>query len=154
MIRIGTLAVSGIAALAACGGSSSSNNFGATLAGSGEVPATTSTATGTATITVSGATGTYTVTYSGLSGAPTASHIHVGSATVAGPVVVPFSNLSTGTTGTFSGSFSTSDIHPSTDPPVSTMNDLVAQMRAGNAYVNIHTTAHPGGEIRGQLSAK
>ncbi len=28
---------------------------------------------------------------------------------------------------------------------------LVEQMRAGNAYVNVHTSANPGGEIRGQL---
>jgi len=26
------------------------------------------------------------------------------------------------------------------------------QMRAGNTYANIHTGAHPGGEIRGQIS--
>jgi hypothetical protein len=28
---------------------------------------------------------------------------------------------------------------------------LVADIKAGNAYVNVHTTAHPGGEIRGQI---
>ena len=28
---------------------------------------------------------------------------------------------------------------------------LVAQLRAGNTYVNVHTTQFPGGEIRGQL---
>ena len=29
--------------------------------------------------------------------------------------------------------------------------DLVDEMRAGNAYVNVHTGAHPSGEVRGQL---
>ncbi len=31
------------------------------------------------------------------------------------------------------------------------LEDLVEQMRAGNTYVNVHTRAHPGGEIRGQI---
>jgi hypothetical protein len=29
--------------------------------------------------------------------------------------------------------------------------DLVSNIRSGNAYVNVHTTTFPGGEIRGQL---
>jgi hypothetical protein len=32
-----------------------------------------------------------------------------------------------------------------------TIADLVADIKAGNAYVNVHTTEHPGGEIRGQI---
>lgn len=32
-----------------------------------------------------------------------------------------------------------------------TMDDLVALIRAGNAYVNVHTDAHPAGEVRGQI---
>lgn len=31
------------------------------------------------------------------------------------------------------------------------LDALVAELEAGNAYVNVHTTAHPGGEVRGQI---
>ncbi|CAN5159610.1 hypothetical protein BH23BAC1_BH23BAC1_27780 [soil metagenome] len=32
-----------------------------------------------------------------------------------------------------------------------TLEDLLEHMRMGNAYVNVHTTQYPGGEIRGQI---
>jgi len=32
-----------------------------------------------------------------------------------------------------------------------TLDSLLVLMRNGNAYVNVHTRAHPAGEIRGQL---
>ena len=34
---------------------------------------------------------------------------------------------------------------------VSTFDDLVARLRNGTAYVNVHTSAYPGGEVRGQI---
>ena len=35
--------------------------------------------------------------------------------------------------------------------PVRNLIDLIGVMADGNTYVNIHTTANPGGEIRGQI---
>ncbi|UPV74306.1 CHRD domain-containing protein [Halorussus limi] len=35
--------------------------------------------------------------------------------------------------------------------PLTDVADMVEQMRAENVYVNVHTTAHPEGEIRGQI---
>lgn len=32
-----------------------------------------------------------------------------------------------------------------------TLDDLLAEMEDGGAYVNVHTTDNPGGEIRGQI---
>jgi hypothetical protein len=158
MIKTGSaaLAVLCIASLAACGGSSPSNNFGATLNGASEVPPTTSSGTGTATVTVSGTTATYTVSFTGLSGNASASHIHVGAVgtAVAGNVIVAFSGVPANTSGNFTGTFTSADVKAQTNPPISTFDDVVAQMRAGNTYVNIHSTVNGGGEIRGQLAAK
>ena len=142
------------ATLAACGGSSTSGpatNFSATLSGANESPATTSTATGTATYSLSGTTLTYTVTYTGLSGPPTGAHIHVAATGFNGKIIVPFATVPSTTAGTFSGTITAADITPQTTPiAVATFDDLLVQLRAGNTYTNIHTTANTGGEIRGQ----
>lgn len=53
---------------------------------------------------------------------------------------------------TISGSFTSADVVPQTNRPINNLDDLIAQMKAGNTYSNIHTGAHPGGEIRGQIS--
>jgi hypothetical protein len=139
---------------AACGGSSgAATTFSATLNGANEVPPTTSPATASAMYTINGTTVNYTITYSGLSGPATAAHIHIGAANVAGKVVVPFTNSlpkPPAASGTFTGSFTETDIAPQTSPPVTTLVDLLGQIGAGNTYTNIHTTANPGGEIRGQ----
>jgi hypothetical protein len=37
---------------------------------------------------------------------------------------------------------------------INTMEDAIQAIVGGNAYVNIHSTTNPGGEIRGQLSVK
>ena len=34
---------------------------------------------------------------------------------------------------------------------INTIDDVIQAVANGNAYVNIHTTTNPGGEIRGQL---
>jgi hypothetical protein len=36
---------------------------------------------------------------------------------------------------------------------INNLRDLANAIRQGDAYVNVHTVAHPGGEIRGQLRA-
>jgi hypothetical protein len=130
--------------------------FGATLKGVK--------ATGTATLTVAGTSVDYKITASGLSGEATAAHIHLGGPTANGPVVVPFpaKAINNGPNGSvnISGSFTAADIKPQAKPtgdpahpapPVTNLDELLGQMRAGNTYVNIHTAAHPAGEIRGQI---
>jgi hypothetical protein len=111
-------------------------------------------ATGSATYTTDGGTVDYTVTWSGLSANASAGHIHVGSSTEAGPVVLPFT-LPKATSGTITGSFSAADVKAGTSPSGVTVNvndmaSMLAAMRAGNTYTNIHTVNNPNGEIRGQ----
>ncbi len=137
-------------------GQSSKAKFGATLKGANETPPVDAKATGTATFTVSGTSVDYKITGSGLSGDATGAHIHLGPTTASGPVVVPFpaKAINNGANGsvTISGSFASADIKPQTNPAIKSLDDLLGQMRAGNTYVNIHTAAHPAGEIRGQIA--
>jgi hypothetical protein len=107
------------------------------LKGSDEVPANTTKGTGTVDATVDTATKkmTYTITYSGLTGPATMAHFHA--------PAEPGKNA----------------------PPVITIKDLKSPIKGsatltdaqwkdlqdGEMYFNVHTAAHAGGEIRGQL---
>jgi len=119
----------------------------ATLAGSNEVPPTGSQGTGSGTFTFdeSTSTTTWSVTFAGLSAPATAAHIH----SPAGPgvnaaVVVPLTGLPAAISGSFASSGTTLIGR--------TAAQFAGDLLAGNAYVNIHTSTFPGGEIRGQLS--
>jgi hypothetical protein len=97
--------------------------------GSGQVLATLDTATKTF---------TYTLTFHGLSGSATAAHFH-------GPAAA--------------GANAGVAVGIGKDPmnPVSgtaTLTDAqIADLKAGKWYVNVHTAANPGGEIRGQMKS-
>lgn len=126
--------------------------FTATLSGANERPTpNTSTATGTATVTIVGENSlTFTVVVAGITNL-TAGHIHVGKASVAGAVIIGLAPAVL-PVGTFSGTFNSGTIAVAdlANAPV-TMSSLIALIRNGDAYVNIHTVANGGGEIRGQL---
>jgi hypothetical protein len=133
--------------LAGCNDDDNTESFSATLAASNEVPPTTSNGSGSATFTVDGTTVRYEVRANSLN-AVTAAHIHSGVAGVNGPVrVTLFAGPTTGAqNGTLSqGTFTASDVSGIT------FDALLAEMRAGTAYVNVHTTTFPGGEIRSQV---
>ncbi|MDB6036738.1 MAG: hypothetical protein JWM99_579 [Verrucomicrobiales bacterium] len=114
--------------------------FTVLMSGPGEAPKpTTSTATGYGLFSLEGSTLNYSITYKGLSGPPTGAHIHgPAPSTNSAPVLQPLNPLGTETSGVLSGSMTL------TAPQLQALlNDQV--------YANIHTTANPGGEIRGQL---
>ena len=142
MNRITAISLAGslTALLAGCmHGNAATQTYHATLTAAAEVPPTTSSGTGTATVTVDTAakTVTWNVTYSGLTGPAGAAHIHgpAGPHDNAGVVVnIGTGGLASPITGTA----------PITDAQI-------ADLAAGKDYINIHTAANKGGEIRGQL---
>jgi hypothetical protein len=83
----------------------------------------------------------------------TAGHIHVGPRGLAGPVVLDFPNIP-GRLGDFTLTFRLSQtaLRPNPAIGINTMEDVIQAIAGGNAYVNIHTTTFPAGEIRGQLT--
>lgn len=121
----------------------------ATLTGAAERPTpvtTTATGTGTVSFTGNGAI-SYTVNVSGLSGPAISAHIHgPADASVAGNIIVTLTPLATVTTGQLvSATFSTTGV------ATVSMDSLKVLLRNGRAYFNVHTTANPNGEIRGQI---
>src|SRR5918911_200405 len=130
--------------------------FVATMNGANERPTAKSVpGTGTATFTVNGSAINYTITVNNMTGV-TGAHIHPGDANSTGGVIVPFPITGTPTGAVngqlTSGSFTAADIKAATQggTPIS-MDSLLTLMRTSNAYVNVHTSANPGGEIRGQI---
>ena len=111
----------------------------AALDGKSEVPTNASAGTGTADIDYDAATKklSWKLTYSGLSGPATAAHFH-------GPaepgknagVAVAIPNAGT---SPVEGSAVLTDVQ-------------AADLTAGKLYINVHTAANPGGEIRGQVT--
>lgn len=116
-----------------------------TMSGSQEVPPSGSSATGTVEANYNRLTKTltYKVTYSGISGTgATAAHIHgLGEPGINAPVLQGFA-LPTppATSGTYSGTLLIDGVKFTEE-----------NLLAGRYYVNIHSAAKPGGEIRGQL---
>jgi hypothetical protein len=135
-IMLATLALGTTIAFA---GPAFADKMKATLDGASEVPANATAGKGTADIDYDAASKklTWKLTYSGLTGPATAAHFH-------GPaeagknagvaVAIPGAALSPA-----EGSATLTDAQ-------------AADLMAGKYYVNIHTAANPGGEIRGQVT--
>jgi CHRD domain-containing protein len=133
--------------------SAAATTFDVTLTTAAEVPvckAPGAAATGTATITISADNSTITValTFSGLSGDATAAHIHSGAADAMGPPIFPFQNVTSPVNATF-----TAADYPSPAPTGAPADfaAAVTAMKAGMTYINVHTDACLGGEIRAQI---
>lgn len=140
-------------------------NFVAHLSGAGEVPPVDTLSQGQAIFQLSadGSSLHYKLIVANLVDTLQA-HIHCGTAGVNGPVVVflyPDAPPPQLIPGRFSGVLAegtrtNAHVIPRPDSAecpggVADFDDLIAKMRSGEAYVNVHTVAYPGGEIRGQI---
>ena len=122
--------------LAACSGMATDTGGGLKLSGDQEVPPVTTMATGTSTIKIA-ADGSVSgsVTTAGMDG--TMAHIHIAPMGKNGPVIVPF--------------VKTADGVWSPQPGAKLTPDHFKAFQAGELYINVHTAANKGGEIRAQL---
>jgi hypothetical protein len=104
-------------------------------------------ASGNATLTYEGHMVHYFISVSGLSGPATMAHIHVGKLGVSGPPVFTFPINKVA-----SGKLAEGDIDLSKAASKTVSGDsLKVLLNNGSAYINVHTAAHPGGEVRGQI---
>ena len=109
----------------------------------------------------------YTLRYDDLEGTVTQAHIHFGQRHTVGGIVVwlcqtagvpapPSVNQSTPTcpaSGTVSGTITPAQVLEAVGQGIAAgeFDEVVAAIRAGRAYANVHSTLFPPGEIRGQI---
>lgn len=111
----------------------------------------------------------YVFTYDGMQGSVTQAHIHFGqqgfnggvsvwlcqSATSPAPApVVDTTPQCTSPAGSFSGRITAASVvgpGGAQQLGAGEIDELAAAMQAGVAYVNVHTSLSPGGEVRGQI---
>ena len=156
----GAVAVAGSAAFAGGG-----KQLRASLDSYQEVPAVSSAASGTfhASVAGSGDEITYRLSYSDLEAAVTQAHIHFGQRAVAGGISVFLcSNLGNGPAGTqacpappatIEGTIKAADVIGPAAQGIAAgeFDELMAAVRAGVTYANVHSTKWSGGEVRGQI---
>ncbi|MEO7056706.1 MAG: CHRD domain-containing protein [Caldimonas sp.] len=141
---LAALVASGAFAFAGCSMMNSSsakpmmmgNSMTVPLSSRNEVPPNASGGSGSAKVEIDGNVLKWSVTYAGMSGPVTAGHFH-------GPAP---SGANAGVVVPFAGSMAS----PITGSATLTAAQL-ADLKAGLYYINLHTAANPGGEIRGQV---
>jgi hypothetical protein len=131
-------------------------DFDARLTGASEVPPVQTIASGLADLDVEIEDGQRVVDYqlsvSNISGV-TQAHIHQGNSSENGPIIVPLFNASN-PTGPVTGQIAEGQITAANFVgPLQgrQLDDLIALMQNGTAYVNVHTEQNPQGEIRGTV---
>jgi len=136
----------------------SANHFVATLSGAEEVPPADTRARGVATFRLSsdGTELAYRLIVANIENV-TMAHIHLAPAGANGPVVVwlypagPPPQLIPGRSQGVLAEGTITDASLVGVLAGASLADLVAEFVAGNAYVNVHTSQFPPGEVRGQI---
>lgn len=125
--------------------------FEAELSGAQENPPVATEGVGEAKFESDGASVDFELKWADLTTPAFAAHIHCGVTGVNGPVGVTLFAGAMGTEGEVAGSFAAPD--PGNACGWDDLADVLGAMASGGAYVNVHTTQHRGGEIRGQVTA-
>jgi roadblock/LC7 domain-containing protein len=154
-----TLLVLAFAASGLVSPATAQQKFTAKLSGANEVPSVTTPGSGVAIFQVSpdGKSIDYQLNLTNMNSVM-AAHIHAGNLGVNGdPIAGLYNPAMTGpATGPINGllkkgTLTSADLSGSMAGK--TISDLINVMKAGGAYVNVHTTDHQNGAVRGQISS-
>lgn len=140
----------------------------ATLSGFQESPPKLSPGSGTFTATLFNDHLNYKLTFSGLSSNAFMAHIHFGQRSVSAGILIWLCQSATNPSptagvpmcpaggGTVTGTATAASVLKISGQTLAAGNfsDAIAIIKSGEAYVNVHTTNFPLGEIRGQLQAQ
>jgi hypothetical protein len=149
--------------LALCGASTFAEdpvNLRAKLVGFQEVPPKLTQGTGEfkAVVDMNAKTISYTLTFSNLTSNAVFSHIHFGQHAVNGAIYIflcggPTTPVCPAGGGTVTGTITAADVLavPAQNITAGDFEGALRIIRSGTAYVNVHTTDFPVGEIRGQI---
>jgi hypothetical protein len=165
-------ALAGLALLAVSAAPAAAETARARMSPYNEVPAVSSTAEATfrATVSPDRQSIDYELTYAGLEADATQAHLHFGQRDVNGgisvwlcanpsttpPVVTPpagFDRPCPLRAGTVTGEIEPDDVVGPAGQGIEpgAFEELLAALRAGKVYANVHSKKFPGGEIRGQV---
>jgi hypothetical protein len=160
------IALLGVGSYAVAGGGSK-NFSGSPMTGYEENPDLSTTGTGsfTARLSNDGSSIHYKLSYSGLEGTVTQSHVHFGKTAINAGISFwlcetatnPSPSASTPTCpspgGTVEGDITSAEVIGPAGQGIEAGNlaEILAAIRAGHAYANVHSSKYPGGEIRAQL---
>ena len=135
---IASILAAGALAIAGCGmmNKAPAGTMTVPLSGQNEVPPNASGGSGTGKVELDGNVLKWNITYSGTTGPVTAGHFH-------GPAQ-PGANA--GVVVPFAGPLASPIVGSATLTPAQ-----VDQLKQGLWYINLHTAANPGGELRGQV---
>ncbi len=142
----------GIVCLTAPSAASAEEIFIAHLNGAAEVPPNVTDAIGIAVITINeaGDTISFFVAFDSLQTNAVDCHIHHAPPGQDGAILFPLTtSVPADTSGAFFGTLTAANFTP--QGGVNTFAKALSAIRRGGTYLNVHTSALPGGEIRGQV---
>jgi hypothetical protein len=168
LVLAAVIALLGVGSYAIAGGGTK-NFSGSPMSGYEENPDVSTVASGSfeARLSEDGTTLAYELSYSGLEGTVTQAHIHFGKAAVNGGISIwlceTATNLSPSAStptclqeGTVTGEVTAAEVVGPAGQGIAAgeFAEILAALRAGHAYANVHSSKFGGGEIRAQINQR